>query len=56
MERKKHFRWDRLLECVLWVGVTAFLIWVAVSYCDVITHNCEECPTYRDWNLFNLMF
>lgn len=56
MERKKHFRWDRLLECVLWAGIIAFLIWVAVSYCNIITHNCEESPIYKDWNFFKLMF
>lgn len=56
MERKKHFRWDRLHECVLWAGIIVFSIWVVVSYCNVIMHNSDDCPVYKDWNFFKLMF
>lgn len=56
MERKRHFRWDRLLECILWAMFVALVVWVTASYFNVILHNCEESPTYKDWNFFTSVF
>lgn len=33
----------------------AFLLWVAASYIDIVTHNLTSC-TYAAWNFFTLVF
>lgn len=32
------------------------LVWMAMSFIDVVAHNCSPDPIYADWNLFALLF
>lgn len=33
-----------------------FLLWVAISYANIVAHNNTENPTYHDWNFFVVAF
>lgn len=32
------------------------LLWVIISYFDVVAHNCSPDPVFASWNLFALLF
>ena len=55
MEKKRHIRQDRVIECLAWVLVFAFITWVFISYFNIVLHNTEEHPCYLDWNFFQLV-
>lgn len=55
MEKKRHIRWDRVIECLAWALVFTFIAWVFISYFNIVLHNTEEHPCYFDWNFFQLM-
>ena len=55
MEKKRHIRWDRVIECLARVLVFTFVAWVCISYFNIVLHNTEEHPCYFDWNFFQLM-
>lgn len=40
-----------------WLSVSSvlFLIWVFLSWIDVITHNLDSEPVYQAWNFFVLL-
>ena len=54
--RRRHIRWDRVLESLFFAATFAFVAWVAISYFNVVLHNTEEHPMYFSWNFFNYMF
>lgn len=41
-----------------WVTINSllFLIWVFISWLDVISHNLTPDPVYQWWNLFQILF
>lgn len=55
MEKKRHIRWDRVIECLARALVFTFVAWVFISYFNIVLHNTEEHPCYFDWNFFQLM-
>ena len=55
MGKKRHIRWDRVIECLAWVLAFMFIAWVVISYFNIILHNTEDHPSYFDWNFFQLM-
>jgi hypothetical protein len=56
MEKKKRFRWDRLALCVYVACNLAFVVWVALSYFNIVLHNTEANPAYFTWNFFTTVF
>lgn len=45
----------RMLRDWLSVSFVLFLIWVFISWIDVITHNLDSEPVYQAWNFFVLL-
>lgn len=45
----------RMLGDWLSVSTVMFLIWVFISWIDVITHNLDSEPVYQAWNFFVLL-
>lgn len=56
MERTRHIRWDRLAACLYLALNLAFVVWVGLSYFNIVLHNNEAQPAYFTWNFFTLMF
>lgn len=50
----RRVRWGNVLYAVMWVMMFCFFAWFCASYFDIITHNLNEHPTYKAWNLFML--
>lgn len=55
MEKRRHIRCDRVIECLAWAAIFTFVAWVFISYFNIVLHNTEEHPIYFDWNFFLLM-
>lgn len=34
--------------------IIIFLLWIVISYIEVLTKNVTENPTYSEWNLLNI--
>jgi hypothetical protein len=58
MERikRRHIRWDRVLESFFLTAIFLFVVWVVVSYCNIVLHNNETNPMYFTWNFFTVLF
>ena len=54
--RRRHIRWDRVLESILLIAMFLFGVWIVVSYCNIVLNNNEENPVYLPWNLFMVLF
>lgn len=46
----------RLFLNLLAVAAVIFILWVVISYFDVILHNNSEIINYQSWNIFSLLF
>lgn len=40
----------------LCIGSLMFLLWIGMSWMDVILHNLDSEPTYQFWNFFVIFF
>ena len=48
---KKVFRY---LYNILYGAGIAFMVWLFLSWVDVVSHNMDPNPVYQVWNLFQL--
>lgn len=46
----------KLFLNLLAVAAVIFILWIIISYFDVILHNNSENPIYHFWNIFPLLF
>lgn len=51
MKKKRHIKWERIFSVIL----IAFIIWVIISYFDIMMHNTTTC-VYQNWNLFEMLW
>jgi len=56
-ERKKGNRKMKTLRNLVVILTVIFLVWFAVSYCEILTQNLDfENPTVlSNWNFFNFI-
>lgn len=54
--RRRRIRWDRVLESILLIAMFIFVVWIVVSYCNIVLNNNEANPKYLPWNLFMVLF
>ena len=45
----------KIIEMLFTVAFIIAMFWFIASYLDVITHNLDEHPTYKIWNLFRIL-
>ena len=45
----------KILNKIFCIISILFLLWVILSYFDVILHNLDEEPIYKFWNFFQLL-
>ena len=41
----------KTIKNILFIGLMIFTAWFMVSYIDIILHNLDNPPVYKDWNL-----
>ena len=46
----------KFIENALVFVSVMFLVWIALSFFDVICHNLDPNPTYAIWNFFTMLF
>ena len=45
----------KFIENTLTTLSVVFLLWLAISWVDIVADNCEPHPTHAPWNAFVLM-
>jgi hypothetical protein len=45
----------KIIETVALVISIAFILWLFVSWAEVVSKNLKPNPTYNEWNAFVLM-
>ena len=45
----------KILNKIFCIISILFLLWVILSYFDVILHNLDKDPIYKFWNFFQLL-
>ena len=58
IKTKHHvYRWKPsiLIRNIIMFICILFLIWVAVSYGEILAKNLNFGPTYSDWNIFIIL-
>ena len=45
----------KILNKIIYIVSILFLLWIILSYFDVILHNLDEEPIYHGWNFFKLL-
>ena len=45
----------KILNKIIYIVSILFLLWIILSYFDVILHNLNEEPIYKFWNFFQLL-
>lgn len=45
----------KILENAMVVVSLVFLLWLGISWVDIVADNCEPHPTHAPWNAFVLM-
>lgn len=45
----------RVLSGIFYTIIIILIAWFVLSYFDVVVHNLDS-PTYKSWNLFQLLF
>lgn len=45
----------KFLENTMVVLSVVFLLWLGISWADIVADNCEPHPTHAPWNAFVLM-
>ena len=53
--KKKGSKQMKILNKIICVISILFLLWVILSYFDIILHNLNEEPVYKFWNFFQLL-
>lgn len=46
----------KMIENWLLVNSVLFILWVFISWADVVAHNLDPEPVYQVWNIFTLLF
>ena len=41
----------KTLGNILFIVLMVLTAWLMVSYMDIVLHNLDNPPTYKDWNL-----
>ena len=56
METLKKYEWKSYILFTLYAIGVLFLLWIAISYIDVLAHNTLGDESYEYWvfNFFNL--
>jgi hypothetical protein len=44
------------MKKILHILAVVLVVWMALSYINIICHNAEPNPTYWAWNFFTLIF
>lgn len=45
----------KVITAILYIACILFIVWVAISYINIISHNLDmNGYTYPDWNFFTL--
>lgn len=55
IEKRKEVKKMKILNKVFCIICILFLLWIILSYFDVILHNLDEEPIYKFWNFFQLL-
>ena len=55
LNHRKEVRKMKTLNKIICIISILFLLWVILSYFDVILHNLDEEPIYKFWNFFQLL-
>lgn len=55
IEKRKEVKKMKILNKIFCIISILFLLWVILSYFDVILHNLDEDPIYKFWNFFQLL-
>jgi hypothetical protein len=45
----------KVIEYILYGTSISFLLWVFLSWIDVVLHNLDPEPVYQWWNLFMIL-
>ena len=45
----------KILSMLFTILMIMIIMWFVLSYLDVVFHNLDEHPQYRDWNIFKIM-
>ena len=43
------------IEIVMEIIVLLLVLWLAVSFCNVLLNNTYPCPVYPAWNVFHMI-
>lgn len=46
----------RFLWYLITIIATLFVVWIGISYIEVLSKNTEFIPTYHAWNFFEIVF
>lgn len=52
---RKEVKKMKILNKIIYIVSILFLLWIILSYFDVILHNLDEEPIYKFWNFFQLL-
>ena len=44
-----------IIKYTIAVASIAFLLWVTISWVDVVSDNLSPNPQHADWNIFSMM-
>lgn len=49
---KRKVRWDNVVEFMMDIILILIFCWIVRSYIDIVSHNMDANPVYREGNAF----
>ena len=56
VSKKKVNKFGNILSWIITIICIVLLLWLGISYIEVISKNLSENPQYWGWNFFQLFF